>query len=343
MKQVVYAFDFDGTLTRSDTFVAFIRFVHGRWRTTWGFALFAPMLMLMKLRLYPNWKAKQRVFAWFFRGMELSRFDGYCRDFAVMKARLLRPKMVALLEQALADGARVIVVSASIENWVRPFFARYGERVMVSCTRIDVREEVVTGKFLTKNCYGREKVKRIERAFPHRNTYHLVAFGDSAGDDAMLAYADEGYKGRKSAAHFSKSEHRCMENREQDVKDGNRKKAFIGEALRFAVVGVAATLIQVGIYNLLVGRMNYALSNTVAYAVSFLFNYVASTRFTFKVRSTARRGAGFAFSHVVNYLLQTVLLAFFIHLGMNERLAQLPMFAVCVPVNFLLVRFFMKK
>jgi hypothetical protein len=44
----------------------------------------------------------------------------------------------------------------------------------------------------------------------------------------------------------------------------------------------------------------------------------------------------------VNYLLQTVTLAAFISLGMDKRWALIPMFAICVPVNFILVRFFLK-
>ncbi|MBQ7421026.1 MAG: GtrA family protein [Prevotella sp.] len=120
-------------------------------------------------------------------------------------------------------------------------------------------------------------------------------------------------------------------------------KENLKEVVRFGIVGILATLIQVAVYNLLVGHLNYAIANTIGYIVSFIFNYVASTRYTFRVKSTAKRGAGFALSHAVNYLLQTLLLAFFVWLGLGKRLAQLPMFCICVPVNFLLVRYFLKK
>lgn len=115
------------------------------------------------------------------------------------------------------------------------------------------------------------------------------------------------------------------------------------EVVRFGIVGGIATMIQACVYWLLVGQLNYAVANTVAYVVSFLFNYVASTHYTFRVRSTAKRGAGFAFSHLVNYLLQTATLSLFIALGMSKQWALIPMFAICVPVNFLLVRFFLKR
>ena len=66
----LYAFDFDGTLTTADTLLVFIRYACGTWRFFWGFLVHSPLLVLMKLKLYPNYRAKQRIFAWFFRGME---------------------------------------------------------------------------------------------------------------------------------------------------------------------------------------------------------------------------------------------------------------------------------
>lgn len=189
----VYAFDFDGTLTTRDTLLEFIRYSCGTWKFVAGFVLSLPLLLLMKFRLYPNWKAKQRVFAWFFKGMPIKDFDALCRQFARDNMRLLRPQGLSVIRSALAENSKVMIVSASIENWVRPFFEEFGEQVLVSCTRIDVRQDTVTGKFLTQNCYGSEKVKRIKRAFPFRNTYELIAFGDTEGDKAMLEYADKSY------------------------------------------------------------------------------------------------------------------------------------------------------
>ena len=121
MKQVV-VFDFDGTLTTKDTLLEFIRYACGSWPFAVGFLRYAPLLVLMKLGLYPNYKAKQRVFAHFFRGMSLADFDKRCRDFANNNRHLLRPQGIKALEQAVAKGNDVLVVSASIDNWVRPFF-----------------------------------------------------------------------------------------------------------------------------------------------------------------------------------------------------------------------------
>ena len=136
------------------------------------------------------------------------------------------------------------------------------------------------------------------------------------------------------------------------LSDGRR--AQLGEIVRFGIVGVTATLLQYGIYWLLIQLVGDGLPSarqhfwstvamSVGYAVSFVFNFFASTRFTFRVKANARKGAGFLFSHVVNYFLQMVTLNLFLWLGVSRTLAPSPVFCSCVPVNFLLVRFFLKR
>ena len=185
----IYAFDFDGTLTTKDTLLVFIRYACGFWHYASGFLCYSPLLVLMKLGLYPNWKVKQKIFSFFFKGMTIEAFDDLCQRFAQDNQHLLRPQGIKALMQAQDDGAEVVIVSASIDNWVQPFFAD----VTVLGTQIEVNDGVLTGRFLTKNCYGQEKVNRILALFPNRQDYHLTAYGDSRGDQELLAFADESH------------------------------------------------------------------------------------------------------------------------------------------------------
>ena len=122
-----------------------------------------------------------------------------------------------------------------------------------------------------------------------------------------------------------------------------QQRQKLGEVVRFGIVGVLATLLQYAIYTVLLLWCSPSLSMPVGYILSFIFNFIASTRFTFKVETNARHGAGFALSHVVNYLLQMATLNFFLWIGVSKTLAPIPMFCICVPVNFVLVKFFLKK
>lgn len=196
MKKKIYCFDFDGTLTTSDTLLEFIKYAKGRSRFLMVFLMYSPLLVLMKLHLYPNWKAKQQIFAHLFAGMRIEKFDALCRGFAEESQHLLRPKGITLMHEALVAGAQVFIVSASIDNWVRPFFdIRNLKGVQVLGTQIEVEDGKLTGNFKSNNCYGKEKVHRIAEALKsfERSEYEIEAFGDSRGDKEMLAFADKGH------------------------------------------------------------------------------------------------------------------------------------------------------
>ena len=160
----IYAFDFDGTLTTRDTLVEFIRYACGNRAFCWGFLRYSP-------------------------GMPYEEFAQLGRLFALDCQHLLRPKGVEMVKKAQAEQAEVLIVSASIDNWVQPFFPE----VRVVGTQVEVKDGHLTGRFLTKNCYGQEKVDRILAIYRHRQEYELIAFGDSRGDKELLAFADEAH------------------------------------------------------------------------------------------------------------------------------------------------------
>ena len=81
------------------------------------------------------------------------------------------------------------MVSASVEEWVAPWCLNLGVDKVLT-TKVEVKEGRLTGRLLSKNCYGQEKVNRLLEVEPERNSYILHAYGDSRGDKEMLAFAD---------------------------------------------------------------------------------------------------------------------------------------------------------
>lgn len=193
-KRVVAAFDFDGTLTTADTLIAFIRFTHGRRRLLLGFLRHAHLLLAMKLGIYPNWKVKERIFAHFYQGTAYGQFVQWGRNFADVAETMLDSQMVETLRLHQAKGHMVCVVTASIDEWVRPVCERLGVSTLFA-TRVEVSADgILTGRFQSPNCYGIQKVVRLLRAYPLRHTYTLYAYGDSKGDNELLALADHGFR-----------------------------------------------------------------------------------------------------------------------------------------------------
>jgi phosphatidylglycerophosphatase C len=56
-----------------------------------------------------------------------------------------------------------------------------------------VKNGHISGRFLTKNCSGSEKVRRIEERYKLSDFNCVFAYGDSPGDKPMLAIADVRY------------------------------------------------------------------------------------------------------------------------------------------------------
>lgn len=191
MKQVIAAFDFDGTITTKDTLWEFLKTTHSPFEMTRNLIRVCPFLLLYKMNLIDNERAKQRLFSAFYRNWPSEKFNDFCISFKSVIDGCLRPEIYQNFKKHKQLGHRVIIVSASIENWILPWAKKEGINTIIA-TQIETNEqELLTGFFSSPNCYGKEKARRILEMFPEREKYTLIAYGDSKGDLEMLHMADE--------------------------------------------------------------------------------------------------------------------------------------------------------
>lgn len=115
------------------------------------------------------------------------------------------------------------------------------------------------------------------------------------------------------------------------------------QPIRYAIVGGMATAIHYGVYLLLQLWVWPWLAYTLGYAISFVINYMLTNYFTFKTRPTTKNGIGFVISHAINYGLHIGLLELFLWIGIPNEWAPIPIFAIVIPVNYFILRFFFIK
>lgn len=202
-RRALALFDLDGTLTRRDTLSDLLYRSFGAVDCLRAGLRLAPHLLGAAIGAVERDVAKVRLLRHFFGGMASGGFDRLAADYAREHLpALLRPAAEARLHWHLRQGHRVVVVSASAEDWIRPWAEPLGVEVLA--TRLARANGCLTGDLEGPNCRGAEKVERI-RALLEPTAYRPVhAYGDSAGDHAMLALADypvyRGLRGREPEA-----------------------------------------------------------------------------------------------------------------------------------------------
>lgn len=185
-------FDFDGTITKKDSFLKFIRFEVGFIRFLFGLIVLSPILIAYFFKLIPNFKAKSIVFSFFFKGYNERKFRKTATDFSLLHIdNLVRKNVFDRIVWHKDQGHRIVIVSASIDYWLKPWCDLYGFDLLAS--KIEVNNGILTGKLNGKNCYGIEKVFRIKESYDLNKFDYIYAYGDSKGDMPMLEIANQSY------------------------------------------------------------------------------------------------------------------------------------------------------
>ena len=183
-------FDFDGTITKNDSFLKFIRFVVGDIKFILNFVILSPILVAYKLKFISNYKAKKIVLAWFFDGMSEKRFLELSNLYSLnMIDKILRPKAMQKIAWHKENNHKVVVVSASLEHWLLAWCQK--NNLELIATKLEIKNGVIDANLLGLNCYGNEKLNRIKQIYDLSKFDYIYAYGDSRGDLQMLSIADE--------------------------------------------------------------------------------------------------------------------------------------------------------
>jgi len=188
--QAIVAFDFDGTLTVSDSFTRFLRWRAGAGGWFSGLAGMTPDLIG-----YVGHRDRGRLKAasvrQFLKGTPRAQLEADAEAFAgQVWPGFIRYDALACWQDWGKKGAYRVIVTASPETTVAPFARRLGAEALLGTQLVFDADDRVAGAFATANCRGEEKVRRLRAAFG-ADMQLAAAYGDTTGDTEMLAMADE--------------------------------------------------------------------------------------------------------------------------------------------------------
>jgi phosphatidylglycerophosphatase C len=193
---VVAAFDFDGTLTRGGSVVAFLRAVSNTNLVSAGLRRLPALGLAGLLGGAHTDRVKEQLFVATLSGLPAEAVKEQAGRFGLEHyERHARADTAARLAAHRAAGDRVVMVSASPELYVAPVARRLGADGVIA-TRLAVdRSGRLTGRYDGANCRGSEKTRRLRAWMAEElpgETPVVWAYGNSRGDLALLREAAVG-------------------------------------------------------------------------------------------------------------------------------------------------------
>lgn len=214
MLQTYALFDFDGTLIRGDSIIAFMHYVwKRRLCSLWDCVRFVLAGGLFTFRLLSPKQAKEmglRFLKGFSREQYVQMAEDFCQTALLPR---LYPQGLAALQKHRAAGDQILVISASPAFYLEPLIGMLGLTAVLG-TRFETDAQGrFTGQIIGVNCRGEEKPVRIREYLDQTggqlNADTSLAYGNSTHDLPMMrlcrsAYAvNPGRRLRRIAAQSS--------------------------------------------------------------------------------------------------------------------------------------------
>jgi phosphatidylglycerophosphatase C len=187
---VVAAFDVDGTLTIGDCVTPFLRRAAGR--RLWTTLLRHPLALVASAAHRDRDRLKELACS-ALRGIEATEIEQLGRAFArEVGEERMRDDTVARLRRHRELGHTVILASASLDPYLMPLGSSLGVDAVVCTVLEQGLDGRLTGRLVGANCRGAAKARRVQEWLRENGLAdaELWAYGDSSGDDELLALAD---------------------------------------------------------------------------------------------------------------------------------------------------------
>ncbi|MFN5416092.1 MAG: HAD family hydrolase [Flavobacteriia bacterium] len=178
-------FDFDGTISSSDSLVEFIKFYAGRKKFYLAFFLMSPFILLYFVGFYPNNKLKELIFTYFFKGKDEKEVKEkgivFCEK---ILPHALKQSSLEKINWHQKQEHEIYIITASSAIWLKPWCDKNNFKLI--STEFEVKNNIFTGKIQGKNCHGREKKRRVQEILEQSKTTQSFGYGNEKSDLAFM-------------------------------------------------------------------------------------------------------------------------------------------------------------
>jgi phosphatidylglycerophosphatase C len=189
--QAIAAFDFDGTLIRTDSVISFLKWHVGK-ANFYRRALMRPMDLMPMAFGHRSGQNKLSLINAILGPVSPDEFeDAIKRFFRYRASTIFRPEALQAWSRHKSAGHECVIVTGSMVPLARPFaLAIKADRLIGTEVEVDAFAKVLVA--LSPNCIRAEKLRRLKAVYGEDLKLY-AAYGDTRGDKEMLAYAKHAY------------------------------------------------------------------------------------------------------------------------------------------------------
>lgn len=183
-------FDFDGTITHSETFSRFVLQTASKRRLVKGKLVIMPYYVGYKLGIISGAKVRHKVLKIGLTGIPEAEIRHKGRQYSAKHIpKVLRQNAMQQIEWHQRQGDKIVIVSASMDVYLKPWCDRHGFELL--CSEVEYKNGVVTGNYINQDCSGERKKQRILQNYDLKRYAKVYVYGDTKEDFAMLSLGTE--------------------------------------------------------------------------------------------------------------------------------------------------------
>ena len=184
-------FDFDGTLYLHDSFTGFIFHALRKRHIVKRGMQILPWIQAYYLNFYPAHRMRPKLYASMFKNSDAEEILQLAQDYAQKLILKLNPKLLEQLIQHQELGHEVVLVSASLDLYLKPVCSYLN--IDLICSEVEIKAGKMTGFYQTPDCSNTQKKIRILEKYNLDNYAEIYAYGNSEEDEEMLSLAHQRY------------------------------------------------------------------------------------------------------------------------------------------------------
>lgn len=315
-------YDFDKTIYKGDSTADFVKFCAKRHKRTWVTIIpTAWAFFLYAIGIYTKTRFKEKMYG----------FLRYVKDIDSELELFWDTHEGNIFDYYMAQKDESdIIISASPEFLIKPIAKRLGvERLIAS------KVSKLTGEYTGENCWGEEKVKRLEAEYGITSCSKF--YSDSFSDTPLAEISQEAFIVRDDGLTE-------WDKYEKSPKEKLFGMLFSQEFMLFVIIGVVCTFFNIffsWIYESLL-MLPPLIAFLPGYVTANVASYILNSKLTFKEPLAVLKFFKYFISYIPNFVIQTSVMA--------EYTAVLPTApgvwgyalaaVIGVPVTFIIMKIF---